>query len=142
MNKFMGMGRITATPELKKTKNDTCYVHFSIAIYRYNGKSKERTADFIPVTAYGTTAEYVAKLFSKGSMIAIEGNIQTGTYEKDGEKHHTWNVNLERFYFTGGKRETANSGEQPAAAQQPAPSYASADNSDFEEIVDDDDLPF
>ena len=142
MNKFMGMGRITATPELKKTKNDTCYVDFSIAIDRYNGKSKERTADFIPVTAYGTTAENVAKLFSKGSMIAIEGNIQTGTYEKDGEKHHTWNVNPERFYFTGGKRETANSGEQPAAAQQPAPSYASADNSDFEEIVDDDDLPF
>lgn len=142
MNKFMGMGRITATPELKKTKNDTSCVQFCIAIDRYNGKDKERTADFIPVTAYGTTAENVAKLFTKGSMVAIEGNIQTSTYEKDGKKHYTWNVNLERFYFTGGKKETANSGEQPAAAQQPAPSYSSADNSDFEEVVDDDDLPF
>ena len=141
MNKFMGMGRITATPELKKTKNDTSYVQFRIAIDRYNGKDKERTADFIPVTAYGTTAENVVKLFTKGSMVAIEGNIQTSTYEKNGEKHNTWNVNLEKFYFTGSKRETANSGEQPAA-QQPAPSYSSADNSDFEDVVDDDDLPF
>ena len=94
-----------------------------------------------PISAYRSDAENIVKFFSKGSMIGITGNIKTDTYEKNGEKRYTWKVQLERFYFTGGKRETANSDKQPAA-QQPAPSYSSADNSDFEEVVDDDDLPF
>ena len=141
MNSCNFIGRITTDLELKKTPSDVSLVNFMIAIDRYNGKNKEKTADFIPVSAYRSDAENIVKYFSKGSMIGITGNIKTDTYEKNGEKRYTWKVKLESFSFTGGKRETANSGEQPAA-QQPAPSYSSADNSDFEEVVDDDDLPF
>lgn len=141
MNSYNFIGRITTDLELKKTPSDVSLVNFMVAIDRYNGKNKEKTADFIPISAYRSDAENIVKFFSKGSMIGITGNIKTDTYEKNGEKRYTWKVQLERFYFTGGKRETANSGEQPAA-QQPAPSYSSADNSDFEEVVDDDDLPF
>lgn len=141
MNNYNFIGRITTNLELKKTPSDVSIVKFFVAVDRYNGKNKEKTTDFIPVTAYRTDAESIVKYFSKGSMIGITGNIQTDTYEKNGEKRYTWKVNLEEFSFTGSKKETANSGEQPAA-QQPAPSYSSADNSDFEEVVDDDDLPF
>ena len=141
MNSYNFIGRITTDLELKKTPSDVSLVDFMVAIDRYNGKNKEKTADFIPVSAYRSDAENIVKFFSKGSMIGITGNIKTDTYEKNGEKRYTWKVQLERFYFTGSKRETANSGKQPAA-QQPAPSYSSADNSGFEEVVDDDDLPF
>lgn len=141
MNSCNFIGRITTDLELKKTPSDVSCVNFMIAIDRYNGKNKEKTADFIPVTAYRADAENIVKYFSKGSMIGVTGNIKTSTYEKNGEKRYTWKVNLEEFSFAGSKKETANSGEQPAA-QQPAPSYSSADNSDFEEVVDDDDLPF
>ena len=141
MNSYNFIGRITTDLELKKTPSDVSLVNFMVAIDRYNGKNKEKTADFIPVSAYRSDAENIVKFFSKGSMIGITGNIKTDTYEKNGEKRYTWKVQLESFSFTGGKREFANSDEQPAA-QQPAPSYSSADNSDFEEVVDDDDLPF
>ena len=141
MNSYNFIGRITTDLELKKTPSDVSLVNFMVAIDRYNGKNKEKTADFIPVSAYRSDAENIVKFFSKGSMIGITGNIKTDTYEKNGEKRYTWKVQLESFSFTGGKRETANSDDQPAA-QQPAPSYSSADNSDFEEVVDDDDLPF
>ena len=141
MNSANFIGRITTDLELKKTPSDVPILNFMIAVDRYNGKNKERTADFIPITAYRANAENIVRFFSKGSMIGITGNIKTDSYEKNGEKRYTWNVNLEEFSFVGGKKENANSGEQPAA-QQPAPSYSSADNSDFEEVVDDDDLPF
>ena len=111
----------------------------------YQKAGEERKTDFIDVTAWRQTAEFVSKYFRKGSMIAVEGSIQTDNFtDKDGNKRKSVQVVASNVSFCGSKAESGTTGanSNPAFAQ-PAPSYASADNSDFEEIVDDDDdLPF
>ena len=122
------MGRLTYDPELRTTPTGVSVVRFQVAVDRnFQRAGEERKADFIDVTAWRQTAEFVSKYFRKGSMIAVEGSIQTDNFtDKDGNK----------------RKSTTGANSNPAFAQ-PAPSYASADNSDFEEIVDDDDdLPF
>ena len=72
------MGRLTHTPELKTTQNGTNVCSFSIAVDRtYTPKGEERKADFIDIVAWRQTAEHICKYFQKGSMIAIDGSIQT-----------------------------------------------------------------
>ena len=74
--------RRTNTPELKTTQNGTSVCSFSIAGDRtYTPKGEERKADFIDIVAWRQTAEHICKYFQKGSMIAIEGSIQTRSYQ-------------------------------------------------------------
>lgn len=137
------MGRLTFDPELKTTPSGVSVVRFQVACDRnFQRAGEERKADFIDVTAWRQTAEFVSRYFQKGSMIAIEGSIQTDSYtDKDGNKRKSVQVVANNVSFCGSKAESGTA-STPAYAQ-PAPSYASADNSDFEEIVDDDDdLPF
>lgn len=146
MNKFMCMGRISQMSELKAVGESGKALNFSVAINRYNGKNKESSTDFIPVSAFNANAENIARLFKVGAMIAIEGNLEPYNYtDKEGIKKYSFRINLERFYFCGSKKENQGTEENPAdnsgPTNQPAPTYASADNSDFEEIADDD-LPF
>ena len=103
--------------------------------------SQERQADFIDVVAWRQTADFVSRYFHKGSMIAVEGSIQTNNFtDRDGNKRKSVEVVANQVSFCGSKAESQ--GANPAFSQ-PAPSYSTADNSDFEEIVDDDDdLPF
>ena len=76
------MGRLTHTPELKTTQNGTSVCSFGIAVDRtYTPKGEERKADFIDVVAWRQTAEHICKYFQKGSMIAIDGSIQTRSYQ-------------------------------------------------------------
>ncbi len=98
--------------------------------------------DFIDVTAWRQTAEFVSRYFRKGSMIAVEGSIQTDNFtDKDGNKRKSVQVVANNVSFCGSKAESGTTSNP--VFSQPAPSYASADNSDFEEISDDDDdLPF
>ena len=143
INSVIIMGRLTFDTELRTTPNGVSVVRFQVACDRgYQKQGEERKADFIDVTAWRQTAEFVSRYFQKGSMIAIEGSIQTDSYtDKDGNKRKSVQVVANRASFCGSKAES-NTNTNPAYSQ-PAPSYASADNSDFEEIVDDDDeLPF
>ena len=135
------MGRLTFDPELRTTPSGVSVVRFQIACDRnYQKSGEDRKADFIDITAWRQTAEFVSRYFRKGSMIAVEGSIQTDSFtDKDGNKRKTVTVVANNVSFCGSKSESTNA--NPAFAA-PAPSYASADNSDFEEIVDDDDLPF
>lgn len=138
------MGRLTYDPELRTTPNGVSVVRFQIAVDRnFQRVGEERKADFIDITAWRQTAEFVSRYFHKGSMIAVEGSIQTDNFtDKDGNKRKSVQVVANNVSFCGSKAETGTTTTNPAFAQ-PAPSYASADNSDFEEIVDDDDdLPF
>ena len=140
------MGRLTYDPELRTTPTGVSVVRFQVAVDRnFQRAGEERKADFIDVTAWRQTAEFVSKYFRKGSMIAVEGSIQTDNFtDKDGNKRKSVQVVGSNVSFCGSKAESGTTGanSNPAFAQ-PAPSYASADNSDFEEIVDDDDdLPF
>lgn len=110
MNLVILLGKLTRDPELKTARTGNSYIKFSLAIDR--GYSKERreeeeragnpTADFINVTAFGKMAENVAKFCQKGSNLAVEGRIQTGWYEKNGEKVYTTDILANRVEFIFG----------------------------------------
>ena len=140
-------GRLTADPELRYTNGNIPVTSFCIAVDRRYRSGEERQADFINIVAWRQTAEFVSKYFSKGSLIGIEGSIQTRKYvEKDTGKNRTaFEVVANNVQFVESRRDN-NAGGQPAAAQpqqQAAPASFSNSGSDaFSEIVSDDDLPF
>lgn len=99
------MGRLTHTPELKTTQNGTSVCSFSIAVDRtYTPKGEERKADFIDIVAWRQTAEFICKYFQKGSMIAIDGSIQTRSYQdKQGSNRTKVEVLANNVSFCGSK---------------------------------------
>ena len=143
INSVVIMGRLTFDPELRTTPSGVSVVQFQVAVDRnFQRQGEERKTDFIDVTAWRQTAEFISRYFRKGPMIAVEGSIQTDNFtDNSGNKRKSVRVVANNVSFCGSKAESAVN-TNPAYSQ-PAPSYASADNSDFEEIVDDDeDLPF
>ncbi len=139
------MGRLTADPELRTTTTGRSVCSFSIAVERsYAKPGEQRQADFINIVAWESTANFISRYFSKGSMIAIQGQIQTRPYEdKNGNKRTAFEVIAREVSFCGSRAET---GTVAPAAQvspaAPAPTYQTAVPGDFEEITDDEDLPF
>ncbi len=136
------MGRLTADPELRQTPSGVSVTRFTVAVERSFVKAgEERKADFINVVAWRQTAEFVTRYFSKGSMIAVQGAIQTGSYEKDGVKRSTFEIVADNVSFCGSKSESGTSGapRTPVAA---APSFSNGSADDFAAMADDDDLPF
>ena len=108
INNVVIMGRLTADPELKKTQSDLSITSFCVAVDRsYVRDGEERQADFINVVAWRGTAEFVTRYFHKGSMIAVQGSIQTRKYEdKDGNKRTAVEVLANNVSFCGSKAES------------------------------------
>ena len=129
-------GRLTADPELKTTPNGIPVTTFSIAVNRNYRAGEEQQTDFINIVAWRQRAEFITKYFKKGSMIGIEGSIQTRRYQdKNGNNRTAFEVVVNNAQFVESKRDGAVSNE-PAA-------FSNADASDFAEIGGmDDDLPF
>lgn len=151
MNCAVIMGRLTADPELRTTQNGLSVTSFTVAVNRpYSKQGEERQADFINVVAWRQTAEFVTRYFQKGSMIAIQGRIQTRTYEdKSGNKRYATEVVADRVSFTGSRQETGTSGGSqaggytPGGNQDTGSSYATGMADDFDDLsINDDDLPF
>lgn len=102
MNRVDLIGRLTRDPELRYAQTGTAITRFTVAVNRRLSKEKRQeleaqgkpTADFISCQAFGNTAELIANYFSKGNLIGIEGSIQTGSYEKDGQTVYTTEVNV------------------------------------------------
>ena len=106
MNHVSLMGRLTATPEIRTTSNDTHVTAFSIAVDRNYKVDGEQVTDFINVVAWRQMADFICDYFEKGQMIAIEGEIQTRKYEdKNGELRTAVEVNVVRAHFAGSKPE-------------------------------------
>lgn len=108
-NKITLMGRIVADPELKTSQNGVTYVRFRIAVNRrFHNKNEENKVDFFNATAWRSTAEFICKYFGKGSMIMIDGEMQTQQYEDRNGKQAAWyEVAVDRVCFTGEpKKET------------------------------------
>lgn len=108
-NKITLMGRIVADPELKTSQNGVTYVRFRIAVNRrFHNKNEENKVDFFNATAWRRTAEFICKYFGKGSMIMIDGEMQTQQYEDRNGKQAAWyEVAVDRVCFTGEpKKET------------------------------------
>ena len=137
------MGRLTADPELRQTPSGVAVTRFTVAVERSFVKAgEERKADFINVVAWRQTAEFVSRYFQKGSMIAVQGSIQTGSYEKDGVKRYTVEISADNVSFCGSKSETGTSGAPSATVSTAAPSFSNGGLDDFAAMADDDDLPF
>lgn len=125
------MGRLTYNPELKSTNTGVSVTRFQVAVDRaYTPKGQERQADFIDCVAFKTTADFVHRYFNKGSMIAIEGSIQTDTYtDKNGNSRKRVEVVARNISFCGEKKETT-------------PNVSITKEKSSYEIIDDDKLPW
>ena len=136
-NKTIVMGRITADLELRQTPNGVPVTSFTVAVARQftDKQTGERVTDFLDVVAWRNTAEFVCRYFSKGRPILIEGTIQTRTYtDKNGQNRRAWEIVADSAHFADSKQDGQTT---PQAA--PAPQ---GNTDDFEEIEDDDILPF
>jgi len=144
LNSAIIMGRLVADPELRTTQSGTNVTTFTVAVERrFQKQGEEKQTDFIDVVAWQQKADFVTRFFHKGSMIAVQGSIQTRTYEdKSGNKRKSVEVVADNISFTGSKAETGTGGGNYAmeTRTQPAPAYANAAATDFEEISVDDDL--
>ena len=96
MNDVNLTGRLTKDPDVRTTASGATITKFTLAVSRWK---KDDGADFIPCLAWGKTAEIMGQYLKKGSLIGVSGHIQTGSYEKDGARHYTTDVVVERFDF-------------------------------------------
>lgn len=132
-------GRLTADPELKTTPNGISVTSFSVAVDRPYRSGEESQTDFINIVAWRQRAEFITKYFKKGSLIGIEGSIQTRRFtDKNGNNRTAFEVVVNNAHFVESKRAAAAPG-----SAEPA-SFSNAGANDFNEIgdADDEDLPF
>lgn len=134
------MGRLTADPELRVATSGKEVCRFRVAVDRPGG---DRVADFINVTCFSSTANFVARYFQKGSMIAVQGKIQTGSYNDDkGVKRYTFEIVAGEVSFCGDKKSAGQSAPKAPSNDEGTGYYSNAVPSDFDEIADDEDLPY
>lgn len=137
MNKVILMGRLTRDPEVRYSAAGQAVCRYSLAVNRIYKREGEPDADFINIVAFGNRGEFAGKYFRKGQMVAVCGELRTGSYEKDGVRHYTTDVIVSDQYFTGSK---------PAGEATPEASAPAADASGFTpvdpETAYDDDVPF
>lgn len=106
MNSVSLTGRITKDLEKHQTGKGTSVVNFSLAVdRRFNGSNGNREADFISIQAWGMTADLLCKYCGKGSLIGIEGRIQTRNYENNqGQRVYVTEVVAENVTFLDSKK--------------------------------------
>lgn len=151
LNRVILMGRITQNLELKQTPSKKSVLSFGLAVDRgFVKQGEERQTDFITCVAWNQRAEFIYKYFGKGRMIALEGQLRTRTYDdKNGSRHYVTEVYIDTVSFTGeSKQNTASnspSNQSPAQAdqnEQPPESVSIGNLEDYEEILNDDGVPF
>jgi single-strand DNA-binding protein len=108
LNKVVLIGRLTKNPDLRHTQSGIAVARFTLAVDRgFKNQDGEKQADFIPITVWRGQAENCAKYLQKGRLVAVAGRIQTGSYDKDGQRVYTTDVVADevRFLEWGEKRE-------------------------------------
>lgn len=153
------MGRLARDPEMRQTTTGKNVASLRIACDRgrrdVNGQS---LADWLDVVAWDRIAEFICKYFQKGSLIVIDGRLQTRQYQdKNGQNRTATEIVAQNVNFCGSKESTSsapqNAAQRTAAAtqstqsvqrttQNAAPSYSAGSNDDFALIEDEGDLPF
>ena len=132
------MGRLTRDPEMRKTPQGVSVATFTIAVDRsFVKQGEDRQADFIDIVCWRNTAEFVCKYFQKGSMIALNGSIQTRTYQdKNGNNRKAFEIVADNVHFAGEKKDGGAQGGG-------SPHYEEKKNDDFAVIDEgEEDLPF
>lgn len=132
------MGRLTRDPEMRKTPQGVSVATFTVAVDRsFVKQGEDRQADFIDIVCWRNTAEFVCKYFQKGSLIAVNGSIQTRTYQdKNGNNRKAFEIVADNVHFAGEKKDGGAQGGG-------SPHYAEKKNDDFAVIdEDEEDMPF
>lgn len=147
MNKVIIVGRLTRDPDIRTTANSTM-ASFSVAVDRRYKQEGQPDADFPRVIAWGKTAEFIEKYFHKGMKIAIDGRIQTGSYQnQNGQTIYTTDVIAEAVEFVESKAASQssgggnNSGSGQSQNNAPAPKTDDEGRMNIPEGVDEE-LPF
>ncbi|WP_017470650.1 single-stranded DNA-binding protein [Amphibacillus jilinensis] len=143
LNRVVLVGRLTKDPDLRYTASGKAVANFTIAVNRpFSNQQGDREADFINCVIWNKAAENLANYMSKGSLIGIDGNLQTRNYDgQDGKKVYVTEVLAGSVQFLESKNKTAsNSGNQNQGSNQPNTNTPP----DGAEPIDisDDDLPF
>ena len=122
LNKVILMGRFTRDPELKSTPQGVSTCSFALAVDRnFTREGEERKADFINCVAWRQTAEFISKYFKKGNMVALEGSIQTRSWDDNGSKRYATEVIVNQVYFAESKNSAAMSEIPPMGADDDLP---------------------
>lgn len=107
MNSFNGIGRLTRDPDVRYNPNTQVAVaRFTIAIDSGYGDNKR--TDFPSIVVFGNMAEVVEKYLKKGSQVAVQGRLQTGSYDKDGVKHYTTDIIASNIKFLAKPKQDSN----------------------------------
>ncbi len=142
-NKVILGGRLTADPELKATSTGIPVVTVSMAVNRRT--SKDQQTDFFRVTAWRTTAEFLAKYFKKGSAVCVVGSIQQNSYtDQSGQKKYTTDIVADEVMFVDSRSDNPayTGGESTPTAPSFTPDFSDNDSAKFQQVKGDEDLPF
>ena len=135
LNEIILQGRLTDTPELKKTNSGKSVTSFTLAVERDFSTSGEKETDFINIVAWNGTADFITKYFTKGKQMLVKGSLQVRKWQnQNGEQRYSTEVIADKVYFCGDK---SNSDPMTDFAQK-VDGYG-----DFTEVDNNDaDLPF
>ena len=143
LNHIVIMGRLTRDPDLRYTQSQLPVVSFTLAVDRdFSGKDGgEKQTDFIDCVAWRSTAEFVNKYFTKGSMAAVSGRLQLRDWtNREGSKRRSAEVIVDNIYFGGSKKDNSAASQSATQQSHSAPAY---EQSRFVEMDDgDEELPF
>ena len=160
MNKVFLIGRLTRDPELRYTGSNTAVATFSLAVNRnFSNQNGEREADFINIVVWRKQAENVKNFLTQGSQVAIDGRIQTRSYDdQNGQKRYVTEVVADNVEFLGSKNSSSNSNNMNSSASKaeptpydfgdaPEPKGTDIDSNPFADFgssieIRDDELPF
>lgn len=142
INRVVLVGRITKDPVLRKTQSGTSVVSFVLAVNRNIKKEGQPEADFINCQAWGKTADALEKYTSKGSMIGIDGRIQTRNYDdRDGKRVYVTEVVADSVQLLESKKNAESTPYEATEAPAQNDEYPQEYDSDTLDIASDD-LPF
>ncbi len=155
MNRVILIGRLTKDPELRTIANGSATTSFTVAVNRtFTNQNGEREADFINCVAWRKQAENIAKYCSKGSQVAVEGRLQTRSYDaQDGTKRYVTEVIADSVTFLGSKgNSSTNNFAVDNSVSDQAPALSDITTTDISEdpfkdfgeevVLSEDDLPF
>ena len=144
LNNVVLMGRLVADPELRHTPNDIAVTSFTLAVNRsYSKAGSDKATDFIAIVAWRSTAEFVSKYFIKGQLVAVQGSIQTRTYQdKEGNNRKAFEVVASNVYFADSKKEGSTRSDYGQSMNNVPSTFENGSSDDFKEIETEDDLPF
>ncbi|WP_446662984.1 single-stranded DNA-binding protein [Geobacillus sp. CCR] len=161
MNRVVLVGRLVKDVELRYTPNGTAVASFTLAVNRpFTNQQGERETDFINVIAWRKTAENVANYTTKGSLVAVDGRLQTRSYEKDGRRVYVTEVVADNVQFLArsgsnnegkaqgngkgaGQQKNTSTGAREAFSEPPEMEWGNDDPFGGEPVeFNDDDLPF